>query len=118
MSKVSVQFFRFANDVSATRQGEPTMPAQFPAPGVVDVSGPRVEVTVNGTATAGASRPQNPVGSGFTHALVIPIDAMVLVEAGADPTATQGSRLLALPGLQDVIRVPEGHRLSFITRTP
>lgn len=117
MSKVSVQFFRFANDASATRPGTPSVPAQFPSAGVVDTAGPRVELAVNGTATAGGNRPQNPAGSGFTHAVVIPITTEVLCASGADPVADQTSRLLSLPGLEYAVRVAEGDRLSFITRT-
>lgn len=116
MTKVSVQFCRFDNEVPSP-PGE-SSGAGGSGVGMPSALGTRVELTATSAATAGGSRPLNPADGRFTHAIVIPITGEVLCEAGADPTATQESRYLPLAGLEYVVRCAPGHRLSFILRTP
>lgn len=107
MAKVSVQFCNFSTTVGNSR----------PAVMLPLTLSDRVEVDVTATATAGASRPENPDAAIYTHALCIPLDGQVLVEVGQDPSADQSSRLLPLSGLEYAVHVGSGQRLSFVTRS-
>lgn len=114
MPKVSVQFCNFSSAVAA-KLGENTN--WYPAQMLPAKLGDRIEIDVTASATAGANRPVNVAGDGFTHAICIPLDGQVLVSVGQDPTADQSSRLLPLSGLEYAVLVPEGHKLSFVTRS-
>lgn len=113
MPKVSVQFCNFSDSVPLERDGATSWrPAHM-----LPVSlGARVEVDVTSAPTADGDRPSNSAGQAYTHAICIPLEGQVLVEVGADPSAGQSSRLLALSGLEYAVHVPTGHKLSFVTR--
>lgn len=114
MPKVSVQFCNFSSSVAAIADDRLNF---YPAQMLPAKLGDRLELDVTSVATSGSNRPVKEAAEGFTHAICIPLDGQVLVAVGADPTADQSSRLLALSGLEYVVHVPDDHMLSFVMRS-
>lgn len=77
-------------------------------------------ISVTTTATAGSSRPQVPsdTSDGSNGAVrLTAFENAVYVTWGADPTATLSNSLILMPGVPEVIFVPDGQKLSFISAT-
>lgn len=100
MAKVRIEYGRLNRPDSA-------------APGTMaEIPTTAVAITSSAVATAPGSRPTIPAG--VHYAFITAIDGNVIVLAGTDPTAVQGSGKLLIQGVETLVKVTPGHLLSFI----